>query len=312
MFPYKKPTGITFVVLTTVIIYFICHKKIERDTDPELLATDDLSYEKHNFEKANFMPAKTNMVKLLCWVPVTKATINEVNAVNSTWLKRCDRTLFVGDTTTTGLNDIISLNVTTGRQYLWFKTRDALQYIYNNYFDDYDWFFKADTDTYVIVENLRYVLSTLDDNQPQYVGLVLDLNKTHNNVNLTLQAGGPGYVLNKLALKKLITQAYKNESCYKGFRQEEDVMLGWCFQLMKVNPHEPTDEQNRTHFFPMTPYYHVAAPITSESSWYWKIAVRPAKTSIDCCSKYAISFHFMTEELIWAMEYSLYHIKIAT
>ena len=37
-----------------------------------------------------------------------------------------------------------------GYQHLWLKTRAAFKYIYENHFNDTEWFFNGDDDTYVI------------------------------------------------------------------------------------------------------------------------------------------------------------------
>ena len=50
----------------------------------------------------------------------------------------------------------ISPSLFTGRDHLTAKTMQAFDVIYKDYFDEYDWFLKADDDTYVVIENLRY------------------------------------------------------------------------------------------------------------------------------------------------------------
>lgn len=66
--------------------------------------------------------------------------------------------------------DAIVLNVTDDKDHLWGKTRLSFEYIYENHLNDYDWFLKADDDTYVIVENLRYLLHNYSSQNPIYFG----------------------------------------------------------------------------------------------------------------------------------------------
>lgn len=59
---------------------------------------------------------------------------------------------------------------TESRGILWEKTRQAFMYAKNNLLNDYDFFMKADDDSYVIVENLRFILSKMDPNVPFIMG----------------------------------------------------------------------------------------------------------------------------------------------
>ena len=61
-------------------------------------------------------------------------------------------------------------NVEEGRDWLWAKTKEAFKYVWEHHRDEADWFMKADDDTYVIVENLRFMLSEFDPNYPIYFG----------------------------------------------------------------------------------------------------------------------------------------------
>ena len=57
-----------------------------------------------------------------------------------------------------------------GRYNLTKKMFEAMYYLYRNELDKYDWFLKADTDTYIVVKNLRYLLSDYHPSVPIYFG----------------------------------------------------------------------------------------------------------------------------------------------
>ena len=81
-----------------------------------------------------------------------------------TWGSHCDKLIFMSTEEDKELG-AIKLDVEEGRQGLWGKTKLGFKHVYENYFDQFDWFMKADDDTFVIVENLKFLLahySTMD------------------------------------------------------------------------------------------------------------------------------------------------------
>ena len=89
--------------------------------------------------------------------------------MKDTWGSHCDKLIFMSTEEDAGLG-AIKLDVKNGKGGLWDKVRLASKHVFDNHFDDFDWFMKADDDTFVIVENLKEMLSEYDTNNPIMFG----------------------------------------------------------------------------------------------------------------------------------------------
>lgn len=145
-------------------------------------------YERLHSTDNNFIANQLHKdVKVLCWIMTCPTTHKEKAIhVKKTWGRRCNKLLFMSTAKGRKLLiycsvmsqnnflddniDAIELPVSEGRDNLWAKTREAFKYIYKNHLNDYDWFLKADDDTYVVVENLRYLLYPYATDIPIYFG----------------------------------------------------------------------------------------------------------------------------------------------
>ena len=75
------------------------------------------------------------------------------------------------------------------------RTMTAFDYIYKHHVDDADWFLNVDDSTYVIVENLRYLLASWDSALPMYFG-GRETTEGQRHVK-----GGTSYIISKKALQ---------------------------------------------------------------------------------------------------------------
>ncbi|CAG9862134.1 unnamed protein product [Phyllotreta striolata] len=288
------------------------HDEFHREEDMENLRGPDQDVGEHNendthhrMTDSRIADALYNKVKVLCWV-MTAPKNHDAKAkhIKATWGKRCNVLLFMSSQEDKTL-PAVALNVSEGRNNLWAKTKSAFEYVYRKHFDDADWFMKADDDTYVVVENLRYMLRNADPQQPVYYGC-----KFKPYVKQGYMSGGAGYVLSKEALRRFVEEAIPNKKmCRKDPGGAEDVELGKCMQAVKVKAGDSRDAEHRGRFFPFDPAHHLIPGHTDRSFWYWSYVFYEEKQGMECCSDTAISFHYIGPHMMYEMEYLIYHLK---
>jgi glycoprotein-N-acetylgalactosamine 3-beta-galactosyltransferase len=108
-------------------------------------------------------------IRIYCFILTTpKYFDTRARAVNLTWAPRCDKFSFISEYSndTKGLPIAPIANLSSGYRHLTQKTTLALHYVYENFLNDYDWFVKADDDTYLFVENLKSFLKEQNTSKP--------------------------------------------------------------------------------------------------------------------------------------------------
>lgn len=191
-------------------------------------------------------------VKILCFVLTHPGNhLTKAVAVKDTWGKRCNKLVFISSQEETYL-DVLKVNVTAEtRLFLWQKTKLALSAIYENFLDDYDYFLKADDDTWIFMENLRQFLYAYSPEMPIYFGCKLKPFVKQGYMS------GSAYVLTREALKRFYTRALPHSSlCYEGSDGAEDTELGSCLQSVGVLAGDSRDDQQRSRFLPFPPDGH--------------------------------------------------------
>ena len=177
--------------------------------------------------------------KILCMVLTSPLRLQNwaVDGVESTWGQRCDKLVFVSSKKVENIssNLVIDCQCTEGYDYLWGKVKNGFRFVHKHFNQgNYDWFVKADDDTYIIVDNLRQMLSRFDSSQPLVFGRRISAHITEGYM-----AGGSGYVLSKSALAKLVNeqlnQPFKGKCKPKRERGVEDVEMGVCLHASQVD-----------------------------------------------------------------------------
>ncbi|KAK3592233.1 hypothetical protein CHS0354_020525 [Potamilus streckersoni] len=184
-------------------------------------------------------------------------------AINSTWAPRCTKYVFVisadkahqevttirnnQETFAYVENDILYIYSPEGYLNLVPKVRKVMQYLYEQELHNYDWFLKADDDSYFIIENLRYLLSKHDPSKGLYLGYALEPEVYSKSV--LYMSGGAGYVFSREGIKLIIENGYNVGAC-KETTEFEDLEIGKCAKIAGVTVVNTLDKLDRETFHP--------------------------------------------------------------
>ena len=236
-------------------------------------------------------------VRVLIWVMTYKQKLYK-NAVHvrDTWARRANpKVIYVSSENDTSF-PAVGLDIEEGWNHLTDKTMNGFRYMYDHHFDDADWFMKADDDTYVIVENLRYFLADKNPDEPVFYG------QRYHNMWGVFTSGGAGYVLSKEALRRLATAGRDPKVCHQT-GDKEDVRLAWCMEHLGVKMGNTKDDDGRETFFGWKP----DAIINNEvPGWYTQLGGR---VGIEKMSHFPVSFHKITPQMMHTLDYLLYYAR---
>ena len=244
---FRLPIGTAFNVLMFIFnLLFIGHY-LTINSGTNLTAPGNVP-EPDGYSSADLVSQDLQKrVRVLCWVLTTPFNHKtKARAIKNTWGPRCNVLLFMSTEEDASL-PTIALKTGEGRYYLWDKVRAAFFYVWAHYRDQADWFYKVDDDAYVVVENLRFMLSAYNTSEPIHLGY-----KFKAEVEGGYNSGGPGYVLSKEALKRFVQQGLSNNSiCQTDPTFAEDVVIGKCLHSLGVKNGDSRDSHGRDRFSPL-------------------------------------------------------------
>lgn len=154
------------------------------------------------------------------------------------------------------------------------KVRSIWSYVYDNYYEDYDWFHIGGDDLYVIIENLRLYLESDEirmasnggaslpngdetTQTPLFIGRRFDLtggrwnDQTAGKSDEIFISGGSGYTMNKATLKTLVAEGFTNYFPH-AHDFSEDTINAKILKKFGIEPYDARDEKGSERYMPFT------------------------------------------------------------
>jgi len=208
---------------------------------------------------------------------------------------------------------------------IWQKVRSMWSYIYDNYYENYDWFHIGGDDLFLIVENLRLYLESEEIKTAANGGIYLPYGNETMQTPLFLGrrfaymgdmddifiSGGSGYTMNKAAFKLLVTEGFPNYFPH-AHTFSEDTMGARIFKKFDVLPYDTKDETGGERYMPFMPGNHYGYKLPpgdpmDSNDWYAKYSI-DIKEGPDHCSAQSVAFHYVKGEAMYRLYVLMYHM----
>lgn len=270
-----------------------------------------------NDDTNNTSPSNNSSgIKVFCAIYTYPGNNDLTDAIRETWGGRCDGFMAASTETnhSAGTVHLPHYGSNEGRyEGIWQKVRSMVAYLYDNFLLEYDFFYICGDDTYLIMENLKSLLTSpqfvtyaggTGYPNPIYLGDWIHpswLPQYHDS--FYYMGGGSGYVLNRSTLRALVEQVWP--ICHNTTdKSMEDLFMGACLEeVLNVTGYDARDDDGRDRFIGIDPI--VRASIGTESGirppqylkkqFRWRARRYGWKTiyGIDAISPSAVAFHLI-------------------
>lgn len=222
--------------------------------------------------------------RVLCWVNTYHANHEKrLFSIKHTWGRKCDKILFMSDKEDLAV-PTVGIAAPPLHEMLWQKHREIVRTILREFSTgQFDWVFKCDDDTFVIMENLKNYVTSMqiqgredeplilghrmtlqwwemqrvfepfEDHNPKHVAAMLKVKQeTKEKGGLLYTPGGGGYAMNWAYLKQL-EQAFDEPFCLPHEVVPDDWAISFCMYHLGVTPVDTRDSKQRERFHQYDP-----------------------------------------------------------
>jgi hypothetical protein len=183
--------------------------------------------------------------KILCAVTHSHNEIAQAQAIIATWGAKCDKLVFMSDVDDPSIG-AVNVHAKWEGSYdtIINKAFRSWLYIHAHYINDYDWFLKADTDTFIFMDNLHKLLDDKYTDFSHDFGISMGRRYKYDEYSLAkfghkdFSGGVGGYfnagaahVMNREAAMTLVCAIRQQGNCSIPHRERVTLRTDWTDEV---------------------------------------------------------------------------------
>ncbi|XP_033243416.1 glycoprotein-N-acetylgalactosamine 3-beta-galactosyltransferase 1 [Drosophila miranda] len=245
-------------------------------------------------------------IRILCMIPYNYNHPSTAKYVKRTWGRHCNVLLFVSGDIDDELEPYVpGINETDN----WTLVHRGLLHAFEAYKDEANWFLKVEDSSFVVLENLRYMIHSKKfvPTTPIYFGHELENVYAHKPFVFSRS----GYVISHEALRRYVDLGRdpKDDHCQhlEGFTEE--LELSRCLSHVGVTVVDSRDEDGNETFMPVPMSHHFLEGYDN-ISWLKNLTYHKVDKATVPLSKRAITFRVGYPPEMYDYYYFVYRLQL--
>ncbi|XP_015042546.2 glycoprotein-N-acetylgalactosamine 3-beta-galactosyltransferase 1 [Drosophila pseudoobscura] len=245
-------------------------------------------------------------IRILCMIPYNYNHPSTAKYAKRTWGRHCNVLLFVSGDIDDELEPYVpGINETDN----WTLVHRGLLHAFEAYKDEADWFLKVEDSSFVVLENLRYMIHSKKfvPTTPIYFGHELENVYAHKPFVFSRS----GYVISHEALRRYVDLGRdpKDDHCQhlEGFTEE--LELSRCLSHVGVTVVDSRDEDGNETFMPVPMSHHFLEGYDN-ISWLKNLTYHKVDKATVPLSKRAITFRVGYPPEMYDYYYFVYRLQL--